>query len=114
MTALTGEEFPRTARVRRRRDFLALGRSGRGRRTRHFVVLAVPRAEGSRLGLTISRKVGGAVQRNRLKRRLREVFRRHPARLLAAHDIVVIARPGAAELSVDAIRGELASAIGSA
>jgi len=71
-----------------------------------FVVLVAPivRAERfraierRRLGVTVSRKVGNAVVRNRVKRRVREWFRTHGDRLPADVDIVVIARRDAAEL----------------
>lgn len=48
----------------------------------------------ARLGLSVSRRVGGAVERNRWKRLAREVFRRHRARLPVGVDLVVVAHPG--------------------
>lgn len=48
----------------------------------------------TRIGLTVTRKLGGAVARNRIKRRLREVFRRNRAGLATGIDVVVNARPG--------------------
>ncbi len=50
-----------------------------------------------RLGLAVSRKTGGAVERNHVKRRLREAFDRLAEELEPAHDYVLIARPGLAE-----------------
>jgi len=111
MTLPHGEGFPRTARVRRRREYLAIGRTGQRRHTRHFVVLTAPDDAGTRLGITVSRKVGDAVVRNAVKRRVREAFRRHPDRLLPGHDVVVIAKPGAGELSYAEIASELAAAV---
>lgn len=72
--------------------------SGRRIRDPSFTVIAAPgRASRARLGLAVSRKVSrSAVQRNRIKRVVRESFRKHSARLPAL-DIVVMARPGAAE-----------------
>ncbi len=113
MTRPAGQGFPKAARVRRRGEYLALARTARRRHTRYFVVLSEPRAGGSRLGVTVSRKIGDAVVRNRLKRRLRELFRRHPSRLVADHDLVVIAKPGAGELGFEALARELADATSS-
>jgi ribonuclease P protein component len=56
-------------------------------------------AEEPRLGLSVSRKVGGAVQRNKVKRLLREAFALHAERLPKGHDVVLVARPDALELA---------------
>ena len=111
MRAPGGEGFPKAARVRCRREYLALGRTGRRRHATHFTVLAQPHAGRSRLGVTVSRKIGGAVTRNRVKRRVREAFRRHPQHLLPDHDLVVIAKPGAGDLAFDDIIRELTTAL---
>lgn len=106
------ERFPRTARVRKRFEFLRAQRRGRRRHTPHFVVILFERsAESSRLGVTVSRAVGNAVARNRVKRATRELFRRHRTEVLPAADVVVIAKPGAAELSGPEIAAELAQAL---
>jgi len=55
----------------------------------------------SRVGLTVSRKVGGSVLRNLVKRRLREVFRRNKPRLPIGYDLVWIARKGAGDASLE-------------
>jgi ribonuclease P protein component len=60
-----------------------------------------------RLGVTVSRKVGGSVARNRVKRWLRECFRRARPRFPAALDLVIVARPGAAGAGHDVLCREL-------
>lgn len=75
-----GEAFPRACRVGARRDFRAAYEHGAKHHGRLVVVFAKPRAEGGlRLGLTATRKAGGAVVRNRARRRVREIFRRWAA-----------------------------------
>jgi ribonuclease P protein component len=75
-----GEAFPRACRVGARRDFRAAYEHGAKHHGRLVVVFARPRAEGGpRLGLTATRKTGGAVVRNRARRRVREIFRRWAA-----------------------------------
>lgn len=93
----------RRHRLSRSRDFDAVYRKGRSFSTRYLVVYLFPRedsddvVEGPRLGLAVPRKVGGAVQRNRLKRRLRAVFEELASTLPAEHDYVLSAREGLAE-----------------
>lgn len=91
----------RHARITRSGDFDAVYRRGRSTANRHLVVYAFARTEGdpgvARLGLSVSRKVGGAVQRNRVKRVLRERFAQLAPQLRPGVDVVVIARPGVAE-----------------
>jgi ribonuclease P protein component len=101
--------FGKKLRVRKRREFLAVQRRGRSRHTPHFVVLSIPRADGgpSRAGVTVSRRVGNAVLRNRVKRRVREFFRLHRRDLPVARDFVCIAKSGAERLSYAEIAREL-------
>jgi ribonuclease P protein component len=89
----------RRARITRSGDFDTVYRRGRSAAGRHLVVYAFPREGGdpARLGLSVSRKVGGAVERNRVKRVLREQFAALAPGLPPGLDVVVIARAGVAE-----------------
>ena len=71
--------------------------TGRRFRGRHLVLLVAPGgAPMVRVGYTVSRKVGNAVVRNRVRRRLREIVRLHARELVPSRDYVIIAAPGAA------------------
>ena len=96
----------RRARITRSGDFDAVYQRGRSAANRHLVVYAFtregrPAGSPPRLGLSVSRKVGGSVERNRVKRVLREQFASIAAGLPGGLDVVVIARPGAAEYLED-------------
>ncbi|MBP8128926.1 MAG: ribonuclease P protein component [Candidatus Hydrogenedentes bacterium] len=91
--------FPRQARLTGKKDFDRVFRDGRKMVGYAFVCYAV-RREGQqcRLGVAVSRRVGRAVVRNKIKRRIREYFRTHAPEFAAAMDLVVVARPSAAAL----------------
>jgi ribonuclease P protein component len=80
--------------------------------TRHFVLLLAsqPVSERPRIGLIVSRKVGGAVARNRIKRLCRECFRLTPGIVPDGIDLVVVARTGAESMKLQEVRDEWARA----
>ncbi|HEX6199998.1 MAG TPA: ribonuclease P protein component [Thermoanaerobaculia bacterium] len=110
----TVERLPREHTLRRSADYLRCYR--RGRRLRGSALrlhVAGNELGHPRLGVTASRKVGKAVVRNRLKRRVREVYRRWPRRgELPAVDLVVHLEPAAAGSSFGELSGELEGLLG--
>src|SRR3954449_10371232 len=94
-------------RLSRSAEFERVYRQGRSKANRFLVLYAFPRErddaaaedEGPRLGLSVSRRVGGAVERTRVKRVLREAFWAEAPRLPEGSDYVVVARPEARELA---------------
>ncbi|MGD9762176.1 MAG: ribonuclease P protein component [Candidatus Binatia bacterium] len=104
--------FPPRFRLRKRREFVALQRDGRRQTASHFVVITRALATPpSRLGITTSRKVGSAPERNRFRRLVREFFRRHRDQLDPPREVLVIARPGAATLSYADVVQQLSHAL---
>ena len=99
--------WPRSVRLRRSADFRVVQRDGRRFHTQALQCRAV-RGEGpgARCGLSVSRKVGNAVARNRVKRCLREALR-HLLGGLPTVDLVIIARPEAAQASAEALRAQV-------
>lgn len=87
--------FPKSARIRKRREYQRVQQDGHRLKLPHFVFVLQARTEGgasARLGITASRKVGGSVVRNRAKRLVREAFRSTPGLFPKDIDVVVIVR----------------------
>lgn len=82
--------FTRTTRLLKHADFERVYERGQRHFARHMTVFFLPgESRGARVGFTVSRVLGGAVERNRIKRRMREAVRRQQHRLDVAADIVV-------------------------
>jgi ribonuclease P protein component len=100
--------------LRSREDFARLGARGRTRSDRFIVVhFAANDLDHDRYGISTGRRLGGAVQRNRVRRRVREILRASPNHSGHGWDILVVARPASVEATFDefsaALRGLLAS-----
>jgi ribonuclease P protein component len=91
----------RRGRLSRSAEFERVYRESRSQGNRYLVLYAFPREDeaGVRLGLTVPRQVGGAVDRSRIKRLLREAFDAEGAGVPANHDLVIKARPDVRELA---------------
>jgi ribonuclease P protein component len=93
--------------VGKRADFLRVQSTGRRFKGRLVVLLVAPRQGEARVGYTVSRRVGNAVHRNHVRRRLKEIVRLHPARLRAGSAYVLIAFPAAATVDYATLQAEV-------
>lgn len=99
----SGPRKKKRGRLSRSGDFDRAYKDGRSKANRHIVLYAFPRGqedsgEDLRLGVSVGRKVGGAVERNEVKRVMREAFWSLSERLPEGHDFVLVGRPGVADL----------------
>lgn len=100
--------FGKDERVRKRQDYLRIYEQGTRHNSRRFTIITCRNPSGiRRLGMTVSKKAGNAVQRNRIKRLLREFFRVNKYRLPDAQDIVIIAKKGIFPLTYHDVSTEL-------
>jgi ribonuclease P protein component len=107
----TSEGFPRRIRIVRSVDFRAIYKAGRKVHSERFVLFGRLNETGHpRLGLTVSRKIGGAVVRNRIKRLFREIFRKSLSNISGPLDLVVNAKAGCAGASYENLRAEFNAA----
>jgi ribonuclease P protein component len=107
----SSEGFPKKHRIIRRSDFQSLYDAGRKLHSENFVLFGRENAlEHHRLGITVSRKSGGAVVRNRIKRLFREAFRRSRPEIPGHLDFVVNARRDCGKTGFEPLRREFVSA----
>ncbi|MFA6411578.1 MAG: ribonuclease P protein component [Syntrophales bacterium] len=100
--------FGKLERVHKRRDYLTVYQQGVRTHSEHFTCIVCPNPAGvRRLGITVIKKVGNAVARNRIKRLIREFYRLHKPRLPASLDIVIMVKVRTALPTHHEVRREL-------
>ena len=104
--------FPKGERLLNRKDFVNLNRAGKRYRTEHFTALYKENGlDHTRLGVTVSKRAGNAVKRNRVKRLIREFFRLNKESFLQGYDINFIAGKDAHRLILKDIKNEIGNPI---
>jgi len=99
-------------RIRKKKDFLVLYKKGRRYKSRYFsLIYSLSALPYSRLGVVASRKVGGAVVRNKAKRWMRELFRRNRDLLESPVDMLIVAMPDMARVTWAEVREEYLQAV---
>jgi ribonuclease P protein component len=106
------EKFPHEEGLRGKRNFDRVYEDGSVYRTEHIVLFCLREAvEGRRAGFVTSKRLGKAVRRNRIRRRLREAYRKFRAGLPERVHLVFVARSGVAELEWERLLGEMDSVL---
>lgn len=101
--------FSKAERILKRSEFILLSRDGKKIQNSYFLLIFCPgRYPKNRLGVTVSKKVGNAVARNRIKRHIREHFRIQKRAIIGNWDANIIARKNAAALTGEQIQAALA------
>jgi len=108
---LTDSQFPKHERLRKRPEFLQFNEGASKMHTQHFLLLWKDKDACTKIGFTVSKKVGNAVVRNSIKRRLREFYRQNKSLFVSA-DFNIIAKKGAEVLDFHHVSTELAAALG--
>jgi ribonuclease P protein component len=105
-------EFPRSGRLLKRRDFDSVYQRGKRHFSAHITVFYLPRAEGDglRVGFTVGKILGGAVERNRVRRRLREAVRLHRHELAVPIDVVINPKKSALKADFSELESEISRA----
>ena len=99
-------------RIRKKKEFLTLYRTGSRYRGRYFhLIYRANSFEFSRLAVVVGKKVGNAVTRNKIKRRIRALFRRNKSLFKKPMDVVLIAKREILDLSVSDLAAEFFSAL---
>ncbi len=102
------QKFPREARLVRRSEYDAVYRAGKRRSSSHFTIFVRPNELPlSRFGFSIKKALGGAVVRNRIRRRLREMVRCHRQEIPAGWDFVMHPKSSVAKASLPLLAEDL-------
>ncbi|MHB8735240.1 MAG: ribonuclease P protein component [Terriglobales bacterium] len=104
--------FPKSVRLLQRSQFQQVYGEGQRRQSSHFVFFTQPQAAtavASRVGITVSRKVGHATERNRIRRRTREAVRLHLRQLGVGWDVVINPRRSVLQAAFSALEREMAA-----
>lgn len=111
---MTGLSFPRTAKLLKHADFQRVYKNGKRHFAAHLTVFYLPAPEpeaaGPRIGITVGRVLGGAVIRNRIKRRTREAVRSNLPALSTAMDVVINPKKAALDVEFSILQQEIARA----
>ena len=106
-----GARFPKSSRLLKHADFDHVYQNGKRQFSGHMTVFSLRREAGApRVGFTVGRVLGGAVVRNRIKRRLREAVRRHLHALPASVDLVINPKKSVLTLEFAQLEAEIARA----
>jgi ribonuclease P protein component len=107
---MSPSSFTKKERILKRADFVTLKRRGKRGYAKGFIIITTPnRGNITRLGITVSKRVGNAAKRNRLKRLIREFFRLHKNAMPKGYDIMIVALKEDGNLTFSNVRGELGS-----
>ncbi|MFQ6037461.1 MAG: ribonuclease P protein component [Candidatus Aminicenantales bacterium] len=108
------EGFRPRERIKQKKDFNRLYKKGKRFRGRYFILVYQPNASGhSRIAVVASRKLGNAVERNRIKRWFRDLYRRNKDLLSTSLDLVIIPQRDIHSVSWDTLRQEFRKALSS-
>jgi len=112
---MSDERFPKQERLRKRRDYLTVEAEKTHKLiTGHLIILAARNSKNhARIGITVSKRVGTAVKRNRMKRLLREIYRRNKEIFPPGYDFVLIARKQDQNTCYQTLFQEIMTAMGS-
>jgi len=100
--------FSKKERLLKRKDFVNLNQSGKRLYSKNFlIIIGKNNLDYSRLGITVTKKIGKSIKRNRIKRLIREFFRLNKARLPKGYDISIVAKSDVSGLKLQDIEKEL-------